>query len=310
MTSKISVIIPTYNRADLLPRTIDSVINQTYKDWELIIVDDKSTDNTRSVIQEYIKKDNRIKGIFLEKNSGGPAHPRNIGIENAKGEYIAFLDSDDEWLPNKLEKQVDLFNKSEIQNLGFVGCNIFCVDGDNKLVLKMQYKGDIFENLFLGNFIFCGSNVLVKKDLIDKHSLRFDEKLSYLEDWDMWLQITKNNYRFDFVQDPLLIYHLHSNSNTKIYSAARKAEEREYVFRKHYRIFSSADILSRAAVNVGLEYMRSGKVKIGRRYIVSGFLKYPFSLRNVVILAASFCGKFFLEMIIAIKRLLYKTNCV
>ena len=92
----VSVIIPTYNRAHLVGRAIKSVLNQTYRDFEIIVVDDGSTDNTKDIIKEFQKKDKRIKYIPYEKNKGGSA-ARNTGIKAAKGEYIAFLDSDDEW---------------------------------------------------------------------------------------------------------------------------------------------------------------------------------------------------------------------
>ena len=108
MNPKVSVIIPTYNRANLLARAIKSVLNQTFQDFELIVVDDGSTDNTRKVVEEFQKKDSRIKYIFQE-NSGGPAKPINTGIKNSKGEYITILEDDDEFLPQKLQKQVELF---------------------------------------------------------------------------------------------------------------------------------------------------------------------------------------------------------
>ena len=95
MLPKVSIIIPTYNRANLLPRAINSVLNQTFKDFELIIVDDGSTDNTRKVVKEFEEKDSRIKYIWQE-NFGGPAKPTNTGLKISKGKYIAFLDSDNE----------------------------------------------------------------------------------------------------------------------------------------------------------------------------------------------------------------------
>ena len=107
----VSVIIPTYNRAKLLPRAIKSVLNQTFKDFEVIIVDDGSTDNTEEVINEFQKHNKRIKYIRHEKNKGAAA-ARNTGIKIAQGEYIAFQDSDDEWLPNKLEKQMEIFESA------------------------------------------------------------------------------------------------------------------------------------------------------------------------------------------------------
>ena len=106
----VSIIIPTYNRAHLIGRAIQSVLNQTYQNFEIIVVDDGSTDNTEEMIKEFQKHDKRIKYIRHEKNRGGAA-ARNTGIKVARGEYIAFQDSDDEWLPEKLEKQMDVFQR-------------------------------------------------------------------------------------------------------------------------------------------------------------------------------------------------------
>jgi len=115
---KISVISPTYNRAHLITRAVHSVLNQTYQDFEYIVVDDASTDNTEEVIKGF--KDERIKYIKHEKNRG-PSAARNTGIKAAKGEYIGFLDSDDEWLPEQAEKQVSKFLESP-DNVGVIYC--------------------------------------------------------------------------------------------------------------------------------------------------------------------------------------------
>ena len=117
-TPKVSVIIPTYNRAGLLPRAVNSVLSQTYDDYEIIIVDDCSTDNTRDVIAAFT--DPRVLSIRHQTNRRQSASI-NTGISNARGEYIAFLDDDDEWLPAKLEKQVAILDSSS-SNVGLVYC--------------------------------------------------------------------------------------------------------------------------------------------------------------------------------------------
>ena len=109
----VSVIITTYNRAHLVGKAIKSVLNQTFQDFELIVVDDGSTDNTEEVINSF--NDTRIRYIRHKINKGGNA-ARNTGLRNSKGEYIAFLDSDDEWLPEKLERQLEVFKKSQDEN--------------------------------------------------------------------------------------------------------------------------------------------------------------------------------------------------
>src|SRR4030065_2324353 len=98
--SQVSVIIPTYNRANFLKKAIKSVLHQTFKDFELIVVDDGSSDNTKEIVSRFIKDGAKIKYIY-QKNSGGTSNPRNVGIAHASGYYLAFLDSDDQWLPEK-----------------------------------------------------------------------------------------------------------------------------------------------------------------------------------------------------------------
>ena len=110
----VSIIIPTYNSSFFISQAIESVLVQTYKDWEALVIDDCSTDDSANIIKSYCQKDERIKYLKTEYASGSPTLPRNIGIKNSQGRYIAFLDSDDIWLPDKLEKQLKVFTESEV----------------------------------------------------------------------------------------------------------------------------------------------------------------------------------------------------
>jgi glycosyltransferase involved in cell wall biosynthesis len=110
---KVSIITPNYNCGCFIEQAIVSVIAQTYQDWEMIIVDDCSTDDSYTIAMEYANRDGRIKVYRTEHQSGSPVEPRNIGIQKATGRYIAFLDSDDMWLPNKLENQLKLFDNKD-----------------------------------------------------------------------------------------------------------------------------------------------------------------------------------------------------
>lgn len=198
----VSVIIPTYNREKLLPKAIDSIKKQTFQDFEIIIVDDASTDNTESLIKNL--NDNRIKYYKLEKNSG-QCIARNYGIKRAKGEFIAFLDSDDEWLPEKLKKQYDCFKKGPA-NLGSVYCYPYSKDMiKNKTTLNRgaYYRGDIYNKFLEG---FCPSTpslFLIKKEALDKVNY-FDEKLITFVDLDLHIRISKE-YLFDYIDEPLII---------------------------------------------------------------------------------------------------------
>ena len=114
MLPLVSIITPCYNAASFISQAIESVLAQSFGDWEMIIVDDCSSDDSLSIIQKYARIDSRIRYLRTDKPSGSPTLPRNMGIKEAKGRYIAFLDSDDIWLPNKLSDQLKVFEKSEV----------------------------------------------------------------------------------------------------------------------------------------------------------------------------------------------------
>ena len=114
MLPLVSIITPCYNAAPFISQAIESVLAQSFGDWEMIIVDDCSSDDSLSIIQKYARIDSRIRYLRTDKPSGSPTLPRNMGIKEAKGRYIAFLDSDDIWLPNKLSDQLKVFEKSEV----------------------------------------------------------------------------------------------------------------------------------------------------------------------------------------------------
>ena len=184
----ISVIIPTYNRAYCLKRAIDSVINQTFKNYELIIVDDGSTDHTQALLNSYQNQDCfQMKIHHLPKNKGVSA-ARNVGIMKAQGQWIAFLDSDDEWLPKKLEKQYD-----DLQH--FTDAGVYFTDEiwirNSKRVnphLKHQkHEGWIFKKS-LSLCLIAPSSALIPKQIFDRVGL-FDESLPVCEDYDLWLRI-------------------------------------------------------------------------------------------------------------------------
>ncbi|MEK7290503.1 MAG: glycosyltransferase, partial [Planctomycetota bacterium] len=183
----VSVILPTYNCANFLPHSIQSILSQTYDSYEIIVVDDGSTDNTKEVLNPFMQ---RISYIKLEQNKGLPA-ARNIGIKSALGKYIAFIDADDIWLPEKLQTDIKYFETySEISMVYSKHINIdingSVLDGDTK---KRLPSGNIFIQLFSEQNFIITSSVVVKKDVFETTGL-FDEQLFNCQDWDMWLRIT------------------------------------------------------------------------------------------------------------------------
>ena len=185
---KVSVIIPTYNSAQFIVETLESVFAQTYKNYEVIVVDDGSTDNTKEVLKPYMSK---IRYIY--KENGGPASARNVGIKNARGEYIAFLDSDDLWLPEKLEKQVRYFEEHPQIYMVFADCIRFGEEVSNTPRNDTKYliSNDMFVNIWWYNIVPT-STVMVRKSCFEKVGF-FDEakELETTEDTEMWLRIAR-----------------------------------------------------------------------------------------------------------------------
>jgi glycosyltransferase involved in cell wall biosynthesis len=201
-TPTISVIIPTYNREKLIIKALESVLNQTYTDFEILVIDDASTDNTES----EIKKLNNDKIIYykLDKN-GGQCIARNFGIKRANGKFIAFLDSDDEWLPTKLEKQYQCFMNGS-PNLGSVYSYSYSKDMIKDKTTHISggyYRGDIYHKVLGG---FCPptpSLFMIKKEALEKVNY-FDENLITFVDLDLHIRIARH-YQFDYIEEPLII---------------------------------------------------------------------------------------------------------
>lgn len=194
----ITVIIPTYNRASYLKEAIDSVLSQDFQDFEFIVVDDGSTDETPNVLDSY---GNAVRALCREHR--GVSAARNAGIAHAQGTLIAFLDSDDLWLPKKLSAQVDFFRK----NRDALICQteeIWIRNGTrvNAKERHKKYSGDIFEKA-LPLCIVSPSAVMIKKGLFDHVGL-FDESLPVCEDYDLWLRVAAR-YPVYLIETPLII---------------------------------------------------------------------------------------------------------
>ncbi|OHB60615.1 MAG: hypothetical protein A2167_08970 [Planctomycetes bacterium RBG_13_46_10] len=282
----ISVIIPTYNRSQLIGRSIKSVLNQTYRNFELIIVDDGSTDNTEEVVASF--KDERVRYVRREEN-GGEAAARNTGIKAARYDYIAYQDSDDEWLPEKLALQVELLEKAPPQ-VGVIYTGFWKVDKQKKTYIPFawvnQKDGDIHKELLKGNFV--GSPVvLVKKECFDRAGL-FDERFRNAVDWEMWLRISKL-YHFRCVDEPLAIAHYDSDNISFNPDTLIKALE---LVLETYRDEFAAEkkILARHWMNLGNLLVAKGDVKKGRRYIIDALKLYPFRIRLLSMAPLAFFG--------------------
>ena len=201
----ISIIIPTFNREIELKHAIDSVLNQTYENWELIIVDNNSSDGTDELIKIY--NDNRFK-LFKINNDGVIAASRNKGIQVSNGEYLAFLDSDDWWLPNKLEKCISLIIDSK-DKIDFVYHSLYVSSQRKniqtfKKIFARQLMSPIYEDLILNNNPIATSSVLVSAELIKIcEGFSEDKNLIAAEDYDCWLRISRLSDKFQSIEEPL-----------------------------------------------------------------------------------------------------------
>lgn len=184
----ISIVTPCYNSGDSIRETIESVLAQTYTDWEMLIIDDCSKDGSSDIIQQYAAADPRIKYICTDSPSGSPTLPRNIGIEHARGEYIAFLDSDDLWMPTKLEHQLPLLNED---NVAIVYANYEKMDeqGNRSGRYIIAPPSVTYRQLLKGNVMGC---LTVMYDVSKVGQVRF-KKIGH-EDYALWLSVLKRGY--------------------------------------------------------------------------------------------------------------------
>ncbi len=216
MNKLVSVIIPAFNSAQYLPETIESVLSQTYSNLEIILVDDGSTDDTRAFIEDL---GDQVR-YFYQENAGS-ARARNKGIREANGEYVAFLDSDDKWLPEKLVRQIDYLEKN---NFDLVYCNKIWVDSCGSLIPDAYEQdafpeGDIFVKMFSANYISTSSEVLAKKNiLLDCGGFKDIPELRNCQDYELWLRIS-HSYQIGAIPEKLVKYRVHEANRTKDYKS-------------------------------------------------------------------------------------------
>jgi len=294
-TPTVSVIIPTYNRAHLVGRAIRSVLNQTFQDFEIIVVDDGSTDNTEEVVKSF--NDPRIRYIRHEQNRGGSA-ARNTGIRAASGEYIAFLDSDDEWLPEKLARQVQLLRASD-ETVGLVYTRVCYFDSTGKRhpgpVPKA--RGYVWQALLEENVIGTASSVIVRKACFDRVGL-FDERFPARQDREMWVRISQH-FQVEFLPDVLTIRYLHSDRISMRSEAIIKGCEL-FIERFQKELSTHPRAYARQLYVLGLLYAQRGD--IGRaKTVLRASLNRCFSLRAVMTYVALLGGKKFYDIIRQIK---------
>jgi len=272
---KVSVIIPTHDRAELLRLAITSVIDQTFKDWEIIVVDDQSTDHTPAVVESFADK--RIKYLH-NKGKNGPSIARNLAISAASGEYIAFLDDDDEWLPHKLEKQIAVID-SCTEKVGGIYSNRLMIDKSTGEIYSEDpgvetLRGNLLTQLMKKNPIHT-STLLIRKACLNKIGL-FDETMRYMEDRDLFIRLSLH-WKIEYVDEPLTKAYYHGKAHLST-NLEGQTKGREVILRRYQHLLKkNRRSWSKLYVCLGAEYCQLNNMKKGRNNLLKGIKIYPFS---------------------------------
>lgn len=272
----ISIVLPTYNRAYIVGQAIESVRTQTYSDWELIIVDDGSTDNTRDVVASF--HDPRIQYLKHETNLGLAAS-RNTGIRSSRGAYIANLDSDDMWLANMLERTLAAFQDIPSNILVVYSmCERKLADGRVALLPEVDgpRNGDL-HNLFLKVNVIGMPFALVKKELFEKAGW-FDESIPALQDWEFWIRASQHT-QFKFIPEVLMKSYVLEDSIAN--NKNKRLRGRELIFNKHELTFRTASptLYAHHAFSIGHTYSLNGDITLAARYLKKALYARPLTLK-------------------------------
>ena len=289
----VSVILPTYNRAHAISRAIQSVLNQTYRDFELVVVDDGSTDNTESVVKDF--GDPRIRYIRCEQNRGGSA-ARNIGIKAAEGEFIAFQDSDDEWMQEKLKKQMSIFERASL-HVGVVYTGFYRIKNNDKTYIPTSdikiSEGNIHDQLLKGNFVSTPT-AIVRAECFKRAGL-FDERLPRLQDWELFIRIS-DYYIFRFLNEPLVFQYFSQYSISSNQGALIRALEQ--IMKTHFLPKrNSRKLISNMQYLIGNNLCKSGNMQEGRMYLFQALKSHPLDMKHTAAAIASlFGGRYYINI--------------
>lgn len=222
----VSIIIPTYNYGKFITETLDDLKLQTYQNWEVIVIDDGSTDNTREVVRKYIKTDNRFNYFYQENNRQSAA--RNLGIGKSKGKFIQFLDADDKLVHHKLSNQLKIFNENPSVDIVYSNVRYFHDDSPEVLRYSMEeddqpwmtnFSGQgiyLVKELILGNVMPINAP-LFKRSIIDEIGVFNLDNNGYNEDWEYWTRCSfaNKNFFYDSSEGSLALVRIHENSTSK-----------------------------------------------------------------------------------------------
>lgn len=283
--AQVSVVIPTYNRARFLSGALKSVLAQSFKDLEILVVDDCSSDDTAAVVESFGGAE--IRYLRHDRRRGGAA-ARNTGILESGGEYIAFLDDDDEWYPEKLARQMNAMLASPAK-VGGVYTGYFIVDrGDGRIrgQIVPTDRGDIYAALLAGNCIGGTSCMLLRRSCFDKIGL-FDERLPSFQDYDLWLRAARK-YQFECIREPLLRYFVHGD---KIWTNPEALSQGlDLMLRKYGHTASFRKKCGTYYLAVGVQHCEAKQFRAGRKALMRAARLNPLAPQSYAYLALAMLG--------------------
>lgn len=271
----VSIVVPVYNAQEYIARTLDSFISQSLQDWEVIIVDDGSTDNSSQIIKEYTQKDTRFK--YYKQTNAGVSVARNTGIKKASGQFISFCDSDDTWYPHNLERRIHFLEENKLDwcfsNLTLINENDIEID-----TLKVQ-PTNLLEDVLSwnGNSITTPSTITVRKKVVDK--VKFDPKFSTAADQDFFIQIAAN-YKGGFIDEELVYYRVLPNSMSRNIAVMEKDHIGVFSKAKANKLFKTNNFQKQCFANlyfiIGASWWKNGGSKTkGIKFLVKSFFTSP-----------------------------------
>lgn len=282
---QVSIIIPTYNHATFLKKALDSVLDQTYTHWEAIVINNFSTDSTESIVEQY--KDPRIKLINFQ-NQGIIAASRNRGLEVSTGAYIAFLDSDDYWYSQKLEKCLQYI---EEENCDFICHGENLIENDKTIATWRQTRDLSYFSLLLSGNRISTSAVVIKKEVLDKVGF-FSTQKEFItaEDYELWLRILKKSYKFKFFSE-VLGGHLKHNFNqssavSRHFNAVMAVVNKnlQELANSKFIFFLKCQAHSVVYYAAGRQWLAQGNISSAISFTAQAMRSNPFRIKNYALL--------------------------
>lgn len=290
MNRLVSVVVPTYNREETISRCIKSVFEQTYRNIEIIVVDDGSTDRTKKEINKF--DSDRLNYIRHKDNKGANA-ARNTGIDASNGDYIAFLDSDDQWHPEKVSKQIEVFEQSE-SDVGLVYTGVVRRGPNGEKAYRIpKYRGEIYKEQLMLDRIGPTSSPMIKRKCFDEVGI-FNTDLSARQDYEMWLRITEA-FNIDYVDEFLVTLYIDTENRISSNHDSRIRADNEILKEKKDRIENEGWVFQRKVIakhyeSVGIYFHSTHSNKPAVNYLIKSIQVWPFHWKSWFMLSLSIVG--------------------